>query len=176
MDFITPTVMKLFDLFLEDPMQEYHEREVVRRTRVSKGSANKILRMLADSGLLTREGKGRMVFYRLNLTDPLARQFKVLANVYLLRELTRRLREYARRVVLLGSSAQGTDVKDSDVDLFVLAAEKALARKEIGEFNRKTQRKIAPIIVDANEFVKLKRRDRALYENIEKGIILWQAE
>ena len=40
----------------------------------------------------------------------------------------------------------------------------------------KTPRAIVPIVVDANDFVKLKRHDRALYENIEKGIVLWQAE
>ena len=47
LSFITPTFMTVFELFLSDPMQEYHEREVVRRTGVSRGSANKILRLLA---------------------------------------------------------------------------------------------------------------------------------
>ncbi len=28
--FITPTFMTVFELFLSDPLQEYHEREVVR--------------------------------------------------------------------------------------------------------------------------------------------------
>jgi hypothetical protein len=41
--FITPTMMKVFEFFLGDPIKEYHEREVVRKTGVSKGSAGKIL-------------------------------------------------------------------------------------------------------------------------------------
>jgi len=43
LDFITPTLLKILYLFHEDPMQELHEREVVRQAKVSKGSANKIL-------------------------------------------------------------------------------------------------------------------------------------
>lgn len=60
LDFITPTLMTVFELFLDDPMQEHHEREVIRETKVSKGSANAILRKLTYLGLLTRERKGRM--------------------------------------------------------------------------------------------------------------------
>jgi len=39
-------------------MEELHEREVVRRTRVSKGSANKILRRLSEIEMLKREKRG----------------------------------------------------------------------------------------------------------------------
>jgi len=176
LDFITPTFMKVFELFLGDPMQGYHEREVVRRTGVSKGSANGILRLLADLDLLVRERKGRMVFYKLNAKEPVVKQFKVLVNVYKLKELLDRLKERSRRIILFGSCAQGVDVKDSDIDLFVLTSEKNSIRKTISEFNRDSERKIAPIIVDANEFINLKRDGKSLYENIERGITLWETE
>jgi hypothetical protein len=78
--------------------------------------------------------------------------------------------------MLSSAVPEGTDVKESDMDFFVLTSDKNSVENEISEFNRKSERKIAPIIVDANEFVKLKRNDRALYENIERGITLWQAE
>jgi len=176
LEFITPTFMRLFQFFLADPMREYHEREVVRRTLVSKGSANKILRLLAGLDLLSRERKGRMVFYKLNLKEPMVRQFKVLINVYILKKLTDALKRHSRRIILFGSCAQGTDIKESDIDLFFLASERECVRKKVSEFNRKSERKITPIILDANEFAKLKREDKPLYENIERGIILWEAE
>jgi predicted transcriptional regulator len=59
LDFITPTLMTVSDLFLSDPMQEYHEREVVRKSKVSRGSANKMLRLLTRLNFLTREKKGQ---------------------------------------------------------------------------------------------------------------------
>jgi len=176
LDFITPTFVRVFDLFLSDPMQECHEREVVRRTKVSKGSANKILRQLSGLGFLMRERRGRMVFYRLNRTEAAVRQFKVLANVYALKELTDRIKEGCRRIVLFGSCAQGTDAKDSDMDIFALTSEKRPVRKKVHDFNRRSDRKIIPIVVDTDEFAKLKREDKPLYGSIVRGIVLWEKE
>ncbi len=110
LDLITPTLMEILQLFLNDPMSEYHEREVMRRTRVSKGSANKMLRLPAREGFVERQRKGRMVFYRFNTKEPAARQFKILMNVFALRSLIDQLKKHARRIVLFGSCAQGTDV------------------------------------------------------------------
>jgi len=176
LDFITPTFMKVLQLFLDDPMGEYHEREAMRRTHVSKGSANKILRLLAELQFLERNRKGRMIFYKLNVRDPTVKQFKTLANIYGLKKLVDSLKEHSRRIILFGSSAEGIDVKASDLDLFVLASERSYVKSRISEFNKKSERKVAPIILDANEFVKLKRGDRPLHENIESGITLWVSE
>ncbi len=176
LNFITATLMTVFDLFLADPMQQYHEREVVRRTGVSKGSANKILRLLTDLGFLIRERKGRMAFYKLHVKDPVVRQFKVLINIYALKNLLDSIRQYSRRIILFGSCSQGTDVKQSDIDIFFLTLEKDIVRRKISEFNSRNKRKIAPIIIDANEFAKLRKEDKPLYENIERGIVLWESE
>ena len=162
LEFITPTLMTVFELFLADPMRDFHEREVVRRTGVSLGSANKILRRLAGLGFLMRDRRGRMVFYKLNARDPEVRQFKVLVNLHILRELVDELKRFSRRIVLFGSCAEGTDVKESDIDLFVLASEKGTVRSKISEFNRESERKVAPIVVGASEFAKLKRKDLSL--------------
>jgi predicted nucleotidyltransferase len=176
LDFITPTVTRVLDLFLGDPMGEYHEREVMRRARVSKGSANRILRLLAKEGFLVRQRKGRMMFYSLDIKEPVVRQFKVLSNVYSLKPLIGQLKVHARRVVLFGSSAEGTDVKESDLDVFVLTNEKSAVTKAIAQLSRKYARKIAPIVVNATELVRLRRDDRPLYENIEQGVVLWETE
>jgi predicted nucleotidyltransferase len=157
-------------------MGEFYEREVMRKTKISKGSANKVLRLLANLALLTRNEKGRMVFYALNAHDPLVRQFKVLFNVYELRELVESLNQHSQRAVLFGSCSQGTDSRESDIDLFVATSERAQVGKIIAEFNEKGERKISAIVVTATELAALKRSDRALYDNIERGIVLWQAD
>ena len=175
-DFMTPTLITVFELFLSDPMGEYHEREAVRTAKVSKGSANKILRVLAGQGFLTREKRGRMVFYKLNRAEAVVKQFKILSNVYLLKGLTDRVKEECRRIVLFGSCAQGTDTKDSDIDLFVLTSAKNSVRRKIRDFNRASDRKVTPIVIDTNELTKLKREDTPLHDNLERGIVLWEKE
>ncbi len=176
LDFMTPTVMSVLSLFLDNPLTEYYEREVLRLTGVSKGSDNKILRQLTNAGLLSRATKGKMVFYKLNPDEATAKQFKILSDTFMLRPLVEQLRLHSKKVVLFGSASQGTDTKESDIDLFVLSSEKEDVSREISGFNRSFERRINPIVVDSNEFAKMKREDRPLYDNIDRGIVLWQAE
>lgn len=177
LDFITPTTMRLFGLFLDDPLQEYYEREAARLTHVSRGSASKILRHLASLEFLTVRTSGRLKLYQLNLSSPVARQFKITKNIFSITELLKSLRPNTGRIVLFGSSSQGNDAKDSDVDLFILASgTKNEIREAIRQFNSGAERKVSPIVVNANESAKLKHEDKALYENIERGIELWRAE
>jgi len=100
LDFITPTLMTVSDLFLSDPMQEYHEREVVRKSKARRGSANKMLRLLTRLNFLTREKKGKMVFYKLNSRETAVKQFKIMTNVFALTELTDRRARYSFRMCL----------------------------------------------------------------------------
>ncbi|MBS7650954.1 MAG: nucleotidyltransferase domain-containing protein [Candidatus Bathyarchaeia archaeon] len=176
LDFITPTVSKVLYVFHNDPMQKLHEREVVRRAGVSKGSANSILRELTQKGILEREKVGGMVFYRLNNRNPIAKQFKVLFNIYSLQKLVDEVRSYCRRIILFGSCAEGLDTKESDIDLLILTQEKEEVIKKINVYQKELDRRISPIILNANEFTKLKMEDKPLYERIEKGIILWDSE
>jgi predicted nucleotidyltransferase len=174
--FLTPKVMTVLEFFLEDPMQEYHEREVIRKTGVSLGSANKILRLLAKMDFLTREERGRLAIYRVNLKEPMVKQFKILINTFALKSLIGELKGVSRKVVLFGSCSQGTDTKDSDIDLLIVTTEKESVREILSEFNLNSERKVSPIKVDMNEFIRFKNDDKPLYENIERGIVLWEAE
>jgi len=175
LDFITPTLLKILYLFHEEPMRELHEREVVRKARVSKGSANKILRKLSEIKVLNRSKRGRMVFYSLNMKNAVARQFKVLFNVYSLNELIEKIKQDCKRIILFGSCSEGTDVKESDVDLFILTNEKNRVKSIVNTY-QKAGKRIAPIIVNSNEFIKLRREDKPLYDRILKGILLWESE
>lgn len=174
--FITPTLLKVLYVFHEDPMRELYEREVVRKAGISKGSANSILRKLSETGILKRKKTGRMVFYRFNDRSPVARQFKILFNVYSLRELVDQIKPHCKRIMLFGSCAEGLDVSESDVDLFILTQEKKEVMEKVSAYQKNLDRKLSPIIVNANGFTRLKREDRPLYERILKGIMLWESE
>jgi predicted nucleotidyltransferase len=174
--FLTPKVLAVLEFFLFDPLNEYYEREVAGKTNVSRGSAHKILVMLANVDFLTRKERGRMLMYRLNMKEPTVKQLKIAINTFALKKLVDDLKSYSRRVILFGSCSQGTDTKESDVDLLIVAMEKEPIGKLLSDVNRKNERKIAPIVVDMNEFIRLKKEDKPLYENIERGIILWEQE
>jgi len=176
LDFITPTLLKVLYVFHKDPMQELHEREVMRKAKVSKGSANSILRKLSETGILRRRKTGRMVFYRFNDRSPVARQFKILFNVYSLQKLVDQLKPHCKRIMLFGSCAEGLDVSESDVDLLILTQKKKEVMEKVSAYQKNLDRKLSPIIVDATGFTKIKREDGPLYERILKGIMLWESE
>jgi len=174
LDFITPTVMKVLELFLTNPAAEFHEREVLRIVKISKGSANRILRQLASLALLERIEKGRMVFYELNAADPFVKQMKILSNIWALRAFVADLKERARKIILFGSCAEGTDVGESDIDILILADERIAAKENVSRFNQNSERKIAPLILTMGEFIRLRKEDKPLFERIDRGIVLWE--
>ena len=148
----------------------------MRKSGVSKGSANKILRTLAGLGFLLREEKGNMVFYELNLKDPFVRQLKVLHNVWGLREFAGRIKHISRKIILFGSCSAGTDTKESDIDMLIITREKGSAMEIVSDFNRKAKKRISPIVVDSSELAAMRKQDEPLCERIERGIVLWEAE
>jgi predicted nucleotidyltransferase len=173
-DFITPTTIVVLEFFLARPMSEFHEREVLRGTGISKGSANYILRRLATLSILLRTKKGRMVFYRLNAGDPFVKQIKIASNVWTLRPIIDELKKTSKKVILFGSCAEGTDVADSDIDVLILTGDKKTAKDKISAFNRQSEKPLAPIILSIEEFAAMRKEDKPLFERIDRGIILWE--
>jgi predicted nucleotidyltransferase len=115
-----------------------------------------------------------MVFYRLSTGDPLIKQMKIMFNVWSLRKLMEEIKEKTKKIILFGSCAEGTDAKKSDIDLLIITDQKGPVKESLSRFNRKSDKKIAPLILDMNEFVKMKKEDRPFYERIDRGIVLWE--
>lgn len=114
--------------------------------------------------------------YRANLRNPVARQFKVLFNVLALNDLVDKIKQVSDRIVLFGSCAEGTDVKDSDVDLFVLTSDTETVNREVRLYEQKIDRRLSLITIDSNGLAKMKIGDKPLYERISRGIALWERE
>lgn len=176
MNFITPKGLDVLYFLLADPMEQFHEREVVRRTGVSVGAVNQILRKLHEAGLVEKDRRGRTNLYRANLESPVARQFKILFNVLTLNDLINKIKQVSERIVLFGSCAEGTDVRDSDIDLFVLTSDIEAVQHEVRVCEQKIDRRLSSIIIDSNELAKMKERDKPLYERIFRGVTLWERE
>lgn len=176
MKYLTPTALKVLHFLLSNPLRQFHERDIVRRTGVSMGAANQILRKLHEADLVEKDRRGRTNFYRANLKSPIARQFKVLFNVWALNDLVDQIKHTSQRVVLFGSCAEGTDVEESDIDLFVLSSDVEGVKNKISEYERTFDRRISPIVVDSKGLAEIKSKDKSLYERISRGIRLWERE
>jgi len=172
MNLFSGASLKTLYTLASDPMRSFYQREVAKEALVSVGSANRILPIFVKQGLVTRETKGKVFLYRYNIDDAVARQLKTLFNVLEMKELVDDLKPIAMRVILFGSSSRGRDAKESDVDLFILTNQKDEALKKVRQHEAK--RRLAPIIVDVDEYTNLRNKDRPLYDEINRGISLWE--
>ena len=172
----TAATLSILDTLSRDPDMSLYTREVAERSRISVGAASMILRVLEGSHMIDVEEKGGMKFYRINLLNPVAREFKVLFNVQRISRLVEPLKDHCDRIILFGSLADGTDGPESDVDLLVLTSEPRVAKDLLRVFQKRIDRHLSPIIVGAEGLARLRRDDKALFEQVYRGKTLWEKQ
>lgn len=175
-ELITPYSLRLLSFLAYNPMKAFYQRELSRQTRVSVGETNKVLKKLVAHAIVTEEKRGRTYFYRFNMTNALARQIKVMITISMLNSLVEEIKQLSTRIILFGSCVDGTDTAESDIDLFVLTSEKVKVRAKLNKYSRSIDRRLSGIIVEPSDLSAMKNKDKALYERIMSGIVLWQEE
>ncbi len=156
---------------------EFHEREVARRTGISFGSANKVLNDILSAGLLIRQRKGRMAFYRFNPNEPLLRHYKIMVSIAMLRPLVARLKPWTSRLVLFGSCARGEDTSESDIDLFIIADKPDQAARIVRAFHFSRgfrQISIKPVILSTRDLLRSEKTEPEFQSLVNEGIVLWE--
>jgi len=170
LNLFSKTEMKVLD-FISKADGELYERQIAQQAKISVGSANAILNRFARLGLVEKTTRGKMSFYSASANNPVLRQFKIFSTVNGLMPLVGKLEGLAGRIILYGSCAAGTNTRSSDVDLFILSSQKEQIRRLLDRHE-----KIQAIVMDSSEWVSLSRKDKPLYERINSGIALMEAD
>lgn len=161
--------------YLSDNCDEaLYESEIAKNAYISVGSANQTLKALYKKDMVVLSKKGNMNFYKLDLGNPLVRQFKITQTISEINGLVNRLKPIVSRIILFGSCATGEDTKKSDIDIFVVSSDKAEILNRIASY--RSRRKIQYIIKSHQEYIQLDKKDSTLYEQVQKGILLWEKE
>jgi predicted nucleotidyltransferase len=154
-------------LFL-NTSQRYYLREISGRVGMSAGAIQRELKNLIRLDLITSEKSGNRVYYSLNRKNPI---FKDLENIIkkqggFINDLTSILKKLSgiEAAFIYGSFAKNTDIKASDVDLFVIggvsSAELALSLRLL---EKKISREINSYIISGEELrAKLKSENHFL--------------
>jgi len=165
---------KVLSFLLNHPSRSYMEKEIVKATKVSKSAVNEALKELAKDKLVLQEKKGRMSFYSVDLNDPVIRRLKCTENVSLLKPLVEQLKKISQKIILFGSFAEGTNIEESDIDLFVLSNQPDIVQRIIQKSS--LAEKIQPVIKKPAEFIGFDKKKPLFYQEIERGIILWEGK
>lgn len=163
---------KILRYLVEYPSGEYIEKDIQTATGISKAGVNFALRDLAEDGLVDRRKKGKLSFYSVSLANPLVRQIKALLTLINITPLIESLKDLSDKVILFGSAATGTNIEESDIDLFVLTDQPDEALKVI----RKSPlaEKIQAVIKKPIEYLPLKTKDPVFYEEVSRGLVVWE--
>lgn len=165
---------KVLDFILKYLHRDFIEREIQKTVKISRSGINYALRELEAAGFISRNKRGKSYFYILNHKNPVVRQLKVLQTIIEIEPLYKKLKSVASKIILFGSSCRGEDTQDSDVDLFVVSRSKDKIEEEIKRFHYK--RKIQSIVRTNLNFNEMKQTEPDFYEQVIKGIVLWEAQ
>jgi len=159
---------KILELFFLYPTKGFHMREISRITKISYPSVRKHLLELEKKKIITRK-KG-IQFDTFVAAD--SELFRIMKRNYLLLKLyTTGLIEFLERnfspdaIILFGSAANGYDVEESDIDLFLIANEKKV---DLSRFEKRLKRRISLHFSE-----DLRKLSKELLNNIINGIVLY---
>ena len=115
----------MLTLLLLNPEQAFYQREIAEKLNLRLRAVQQVLPALVEAGIITREARGRQVYYRANRSCPIFPELRgiILKTVGLadvLREALAGFGDRIRVAFVFGSMADGTARSDSDVDLVVI--------------------------------------------------------
>ena len=166
---------KVLSLLVKFSDQEFYEREVARKLGISTGSANRALNELFSSGVVWRRREGKMYFYSIDSSNAALTEFKKMVNLLLVEPLVEELKKMSSRIILYGSCALGTDISESDMDLFVVSNSKEDVSNVISGFTFPRGFEnihIQPVIRTPVELLEGRESERTFMEEIDRGIVL----
>ena len=125
---------EIFRILFGTDVQEYHLREIQRRSKLAIGTVQQETTKLEKLGLIIREQDGNRTYYKANKAHPLYREIHniVLKTIGLTDILRTSLSiDAIKFAFIFGSFASGTEKPESNIDVFI-----------IGEIGLKTVSKV----------------------------------
>jgi len=161
---------KILELFFDYPMEQFHLRQISRKTGIAVTSVRKYLDELIKEKLIIKIDKGIYPSFRADRDNDngIFRFYKMLNIIERLNSSG--LLDYLwdnchpNSIILYGSTSRGEDIEGSDIDLFVESNEKRL---DLSKFEKKLNREIH--LFFEKDFSRLNKQ---LKNNIANGILL----
>lgn len=167
---------KILEVFISEPEKEFHVRQISKSLKKSPTTISKYLKILEKKGILKSEEKLNHLLFRAYSEKENFKRLKKEYNLkkiedsglvdYLIKTLN-----YPKTIILFGSYANGENISNSDIDLFVLSP----IKKEISlsRLEEKLKCPINLIVKSIQEFDKMKEKNPELLNNIINGTILY---
>lgn len=177
--FIKTAHQEIISFLLARPTEQFYGSEISKKTRISIGQTSKVMNDLFKAGLLERDQKGKTVLYRIRGESPILRTYKVLNTLIHIEPLIDKLKGISKEIFLYGSCAKGVNVEDSDLDLLVVTNKSDEVINFIAAYPSNEYQgfsEIKPVLKTPAEWVTLDEKDQVFYNEVQKGILLYERE
>jgi len=166
---------KILEFLLDYPTKGVSQAEIVRVLKLPASTVSVVLERLVDKfKWIISDRVGNTYQYKLDLVNPVARQYKKLRVVKQLWLAIEELQLVSRRVILFGSAGEGKSIEGSDIDVFVESGDKELVKKIMNKFENLPVRWI---VKNTRETVQLQQEDPVFYDEVfNRGEVLWERE
>ncbi|HLC77354.1 MAG TPA: nucleotidyltransferase domain-containing protein [archaeon] len=162
------------------------ERELAKMLNVSHGAVNKAMKDFYELNLVSPLRIGNVNAWQINKDSPAFYRLdkQLFFPLEELKNLIRGSLSHLRaiqKVIIYGSVAEGKELPNSDIDLFVLIRKKENKKSLLPIVSdltntciKKFGNKISPNILTENDTKS--KRNQKLMENISKGIVVFERE
>ena len=165
--------LKVLDHLILSPEGKGFISQIARDIGISKSEVSKAVKVLKQGGLVRTQPSGRNVVCFVDRRLPVIARLRTAFNLLEITPKIGPLRNCTDKIILFGSCAQGTDTSDSDIDLLVIARDKAKINKLTQKI--KLSRPVQWVIKTPQEYVIMNNKEQVFAQEIGRGIVLWEA-
>jgi len=148
---------------------------IAKKLDLAAGSVHQILRQFEEKGIVQSRQLGKSIIYEIDRQSPLFKSFRIFDNLLDLDDLFTRLKPMCRKIILFGSCATGDDTSQSDIDMLIVVDSEEREKVMAIISNYESTREIKPVLVDIVELMEMENNDQVFYNEIMKGIEIWEA-
>ena len=154
------------------PDSSFYTKQVLDAVKIGRGTVQRELKNLTDTGIIIREVQGRQVYYRANAQCPIFNELKSIVRktfgvADVLRQSLAPEADKVRVAFIFGSVARSADDRRSDIDLMIVG------KISFGDVvsllstaEEKLGREVNPVVFPIDEFKKKVKEDHHFVKTV----------
>ena len=153
----------------------FYTKQILDAVKIGRGTVQRELKNLTDTGIITREVEGRQVYYRANEKCPIFNELKSIVRktfgvADVIRQSLATVADKVRVAFIFGSIARSADDRKSDIDVIVVGA---ISFGDIVNLlstaEEKLGREVNAVVYPISEFKQKVREDHHFVKTVLEG-------
>jgi predicted nucleotidyltransferase len=155
--------------------RSFYTRQVLDAVKIGRGTVQRELQNLTESGIITREVRGNQVHYQANSKSPIFNELKSIVRktfgvADVIREALAPFSDNITAAFIFGSTARSSDDRKSDIDVMIVgditfddAVSAVMKAQDI------LRREVNPVVYPAEEFKKRLKDKQGFILEVMRG-------